>query len=127
MDEIQTRLQETSQNCMKAYSEWVGRKKDAQAQEKLQAAIHELRKVASRLEIDLAISERDQNAVRPLAVPSHRSAKGNAVESDDEGQDFSDADDGNSDAAQKRRRIQSGMQRRPHQGGTSHSQGGNNE
>ena len=73
MDEIQTRLQETSQNCSEAYGGWVDNKKDKKAQEELHSAIHELRKVSSRLEIELAVSERDQSASKPLPIPAHRS------------------------------------------------------
>lgn len=73
MDEIQTRLEETSKACFDAYSVWVDKKKDSKAQEELSSAIHELRKVSSRLEIELAISERDQMTSKPLPIPSHRS------------------------------------------------------
>ena len=73
MDEIQTRLKETSEACMKAYEAWVDKKKDSKAQEDLGNAIHELRKVSSRLEIELAISERDQVTSKPLPIPEHRS------------------------------------------------------
>ncbi len=75
MDDIQTRLQEASQNCLKAFLNWDGQKKDAKAQEELHAAIHELRKVSSRLEIELALSERDQMTSKPLPIPPHRSSK----------------------------------------------------
>ena len=57
-DDIQTRLKETSQICLDAYVAWEGKKKDTKAQEELHSAIHELRKVSSRLEIELAISEK---------------------------------------------------------------------
>lgn len=81
MDEIQTRLQETSQNCLKAYTEWEKQKKDRKAQEDLSNAIHELRKVSSRLEIELAVSERDQMKSKPIPIPAHRSNnKGSKVQ-----------------------------------------------
>lgn len=86
MDEIQTRLQETSKTCLDAYTIWVEKKKDSKAQEDLSSAIHELRKVSSRLEIELAISERDQVTSKPLPIPSHRSNPkrgGNAPQSAD--------------------------------------------
>lgn len=76
MDEIHTRLRDTSQTCLKAYEEWAGKKKDQKAQEILHSAIHELRKVSSRLEIELAVNERDQLTSRPLPIPSHRANKG---------------------------------------------------
>ncbi len=74
MDDIQTRLEETSKNCLEAHKIWEEKKSDKKAQEELHIAIHELRKVSSRLEIDLAISEREQNVSRPLPIPAHRSA-----------------------------------------------------
>lgn len=74
-DDIKTRLKNTSEECQKCYEVWSGNDKDDKAREALQDAIHELRKVASRLEIELAISERDQLKQRPLPIPPHRDAK----------------------------------------------------
>lgn len=74
--EIKERLKTTSEACLKCYEAWDGNDKDIKAREALQEAIHELRKVASRLEIDLAISERDQMAQKPLPIPSHRDSRG---------------------------------------------------
>lgn len=73
VQDIQTRLKETSQSCLEAHSAWEKDKKDQKAQEALHASIHELRKASSRLEIELAISERDQITSKPLPIPSHRS------------------------------------------------------
>ena len=75
MEEIDKRLKETSENCLKAFEGWDGNRKDKDAQETLQEAIHELRKVASRLEVELAISERDETAAKPLPIPPHRSKR----------------------------------------------------
>ncbi len=88
MDEILKRLQETAQTCAKTYEEWRGKKNDSKAQESLQAAIHELRKVASRLEIELAVRERQDMTSKPIPIPSHRSSKEAAPEGDDDQQDF---------------------------------------
>lgn len=74
-DDIKTRLKNTSEECQKCYDVWSGNDKDDKAREALQDAIHELRKVASRLEIELAISERDQMKQKPLPIPPHRDAK----------------------------------------------------
>jgi hypothetical protein len=38
-------------------------------------AVHELRKVAARLEIEMAISERNEVASKPIPIPSHRANK----------------------------------------------------
>jgi len=78
-DDIQTRLKETSQNCLEAYLVWDEKKQDQKAQEDLHAAIHELRKVSSRLEIELAVSEREKITSKPIPIPAHRSnSKGDA-------------------------------------------------
>ncbi len=75
--DIQTRLKKTSQDCLDAHSIWEKDKKDQKSQEGLHASIHELRKVSSRLEIELAVSEREKITSKPLPIPSHRStAKG---------------------------------------------------
>ena len=74
-DEIKKRLQETSEHCFKTYETWRGNEKDNEAREALLDSIHEIRKVASRLEIELAISERDQMAQKPIPIPPHRDAK----------------------------------------------------
>lgn len=74
--EIKERLKTTSEACLKCYEAWDGNDKDIKAREALQDAIHELRKVASRLEIELAISERDQMAQKPIPIPPHRDSRG---------------------------------------------------
>ena len=75
MDEIETRLKETADRCIKAYEGWSGAKKDAPLREEMLEAVHELRKVASRLEIVLAASEREDLAQRPIPIPPHRSSR----------------------------------------------------
>lgn len=83
MSEIKERLKETADACLKSYEAWDSDKKKSESRENLQEAIHELRKVASRLEIEIAVSERDAMSDKPLPIPPHRSsskAKG-AVES----------------------------------------------
>ena len=74
MDEIETRLKEAADNCIKAYESWSGQKKNHEARERLQEATHELRKVAARLEIEIAVSERDDMTSRPIPIPPHRSS-----------------------------------------------------
>src|SRR5690606_14955062 len=69
------RLKETTADCIKCYEAWQGNKKDEEARENLGEAIHELRKVASRLEIEIAVSEREQMASKPIAIPPHRSSR----------------------------------------------------
>lgn len=73
MSEVKDRLKEAAQNCIESYDAWGGEKKSPDGRETLQESIHELRKVISRLEIEIAISERDNSKGKPLPIPSHRS------------------------------------------------------
>lgn len=82
MDEIKKRLQETADKCLSCYEAWNKDQKDAPAREALIEAIHEIRKVASRLEIELAISERDEMAQKPIPIPPHRDAHRRSHDSD---------------------------------------------
>jgi hypothetical protein len=75
-DEIKQRLQSSAEKCVSAYEGWSKDKKSSQARETLQEAVHELRKVASRLEIELVSSERSSTPQKPMKAPSHSSAKG---------------------------------------------------
>lgn len=74
-DDIANRLEETTKACLAAYKNWDSKKNDTAALEQLQEATHELRKVASRLEIEMAISERSDLADRPLPIPPHKSSR----------------------------------------------------
>lgn len=74
MDEIGQRLRECADNCVAAYETWADARKDADIRERLQEAVHELRKVSARLEIEMAVSEREE-AQKPLPIPPHRSAR----------------------------------------------------
>lgn len=75
MDDIEKRLKEATDACLKAHGDWSKDKKDSKTREALMEAVHELRKVAARLEIEIAISERDEMASKPIPIPSHRSNK----------------------------------------------------
>lgn len=85
MSEVKERLQQTAMACLESYDAWVGDQKDEDKREALQEAVHELRKVASRLEIDIAVSEREGMRSKPLPIPSHRSANKGAQGDDDGG------------------------------------------
>ncbi len=142
MEETQQRLKDAADACIKAYDVWGASKKNAEAREQLQEAVHELRKVAARLEIEMASSERDEMTQRPLAVPPHRASRPRNAEIGNELPDFitdgrqehEDAmEDGqqpssNQGQGQARsprqhsggggaRRSYSGQNRRPHAGG----------
>ncbi len=75
MDEIEDRLKTTSENCIEAYIVWNKDRKDVKTRESLQDAVHELRKVAARLEIEIAASERSDGSQRKIPIPHHRSSR----------------------------------------------------
>lgn len=75
MDEIEQRLRAGADACIKSYEAWRAKEKDSAAREALLEAVHELRKVASRLEIEMAVSERNEMAGKPLPIPPHRSSR----------------------------------------------------
>ncbi len=104
MDEIEKRLREGSENCYNNYEAWKKNQKDGTAREALQESIHELRKIASRLEIELAISERDEMAQRPIPIPPHRDAQRRGQPQDMDAQ----PDFGNDDGQQRGPRPQHG-------------------
>ncbi|MCC6598123.1 MAG: hypothetical protein IT559_04990 [Alphaproteobacteria bacterium] len=95
MDEIEQRLRESADHCFKCYEAWRKNEKDAPIREALQDAVHELRKVASRVEIELAVSERKEMAQRPIAIPPHRDARGRhqTPPGGEEGDDLGNASD----------------------------------
>jgi hypothetical protein len=84
MDEIEKRLRDVTEGCLKALQAWHAAKKNAESREDLQDAIHELRKVAARLEIDIAVSERDEMASRPIPIPPHRATRGGGRKDEDD-------------------------------------------
>lgn len=75
MDEIENRLRAAADSCIGKYAEWRANRHDGDTREALQDAIHELRKVSSRLEVELAVSEREELAMRPIPIPPHRAAR----------------------------------------------------
>lgn len=75
MDETGQRLRNCAENCINAYEAWQGSRQNVAARESLQEAVHELRKVAAKLEIEVAISEREELTQRPIPIPPHRAAR----------------------------------------------------
>jgi hypothetical protein len=74
MEDIEKRLREATDICLASHAEWATNRKNGQTREKLMEAVHELRKVAARLEIEMAISERDEMAAKPIPIPPHRAS-----------------------------------------------------
>lgn len=73
MEDIQQRLKDCSDVCIKALAGWAAQRQSHAMREDLLEALHELRKVAARLEIEMAVSERAEMPNRPMQIPSHRS------------------------------------------------------
>ncbi|MGZ9109268.1 MAG: hypothetical protein ACXW4B_10680 [Micavibrio sp.] len=132
MEEIEKRLRDVSDACVKAYLEWHNAKKDAESRETLQDAIHEMRKVAARLEIEIAVSERDEMAMRPIPIPPHRATRKRQGEDDDNGDNagnFNNDGGGNHQGGGERGPAPRHVLRRRSQhqggGGGGHQGGGN--
>jgi len=126
MDEIEKRLRESTEAFIKNFENWVKNGKNLETREVLMESMHEVRKVVSRVEIEIAISERDRLGSRPLPIPPHRSSRKNEGADIDDA-DFNsasdDADDnqGNGDAPRRSGPPRGG--RRPMQ----HNRGNNNQ
>lgn len=75
MDEIAARLKDTTDTCLATYNVWCQDKKATEPTAELKEAVHELRKVASRLEIEMAKNEREELAQRPIPIPPHRAKR----------------------------------------------------
>jgi hypothetical protein len=75
MENIKDRLQETVKICVESHDEWVKDAKNTAARQNLEAAVHELRKVTSRIEIEMAISDRSNSSMKPMPIPPHRASR----------------------------------------------------
>lgn len=74
MSDVKKRLQEALDASLKSYEAWDAKKGDSKTREDLQDSIHELRKAVSRLEIEIAISDRGNASDNPIPIPPHRSS-----------------------------------------------------
>lgn len=108
MDEIEQRLKEASETCINCYESWSKEQKDSEKREALMESIHELRKVAARLEIEMAISERDQMVNKPIPIPSHRSnnRRGKNNNDDNNGDSNGGAPDSNNNGGPKQPKVE---------------------
>src|SRR5262245_22536004 len=116
MDDTLKRLKEASEACIAAYEKWAGNRKDSSASETLHEAVHELRKVGARVEIELAISERDENALKPMPIPPHRASQPRGRNGDEADDSFGN-NIGNSDPAQPARNFDAPRQQQRSGGG----------
>lgn len=72
-DETAMRLQEAAAKCLSSLDAWNTDLNNREAREALLEAVHELRKVTSRLEIDIAMNDRMVTNAKPLPIPEHKS------------------------------------------------------
>lgn len=80
MDEFEERLVRTVEGCKESYSAWRANPADVPLREKLMEHMHDLRRVAARLEIELAVADRNAARAKPIPIPAHR-ASGHKVAS----------------------------------------------
>lgn len=74
VDAVEGRLRETARGCLAAYRNWRQAPGEGSIQT-LSDAVHELRKALARIEIDMSASRREEQALRPIPIPSHRAAR----------------------------------------------------
>lgn len=67
------RLQEAAAKCLSTLDAWNKDLSNNDAREALLETVHELRKVTSRLEIDIAMNDRKALNAKPIPVPEHKS------------------------------------------------------
>jgi len=134
MEEIEKRLRESTDACIKSFESWVKANKSLESRETLMETMHEVRKVISRVEIEIAISERDRLGSRPIPIPSHRSQRKQGGEEGGDGQEDYDFDDqqpqhnagGGGGGGGDRRPQHQNRQRRPMHGRSGGGGGGGN-
>lgn len=74
VDAVEARLRDTARGCLNAYRGWRQQPGETSIQA-LSEAVHELRKALARIEIDMSASRREEQAIRPIPIPAHRTAR----------------------------------------------------
>lgn len=74
IDAVEGRLRETAKTCLAAYRGWRQQPSEGTIQS-LSDAVHELRKALARIEIDMSASRRDEQVMRPIPIPAHRTSR----------------------------------------------------
>ncbi len=70
--DVHQRLRETADRCIRFYESW---NSGNDGESELTDALHDLRRVLARIEIELAASHADESAQRPIPIPLHRAHK----------------------------------------------------
>jgi hypothetical protein len=68
-EDVQSRLKQTSDRCVACYKAWTS---GNEGEGDLNNALHELRRVLARIEIEVAASHADEGAQRAIPIPMHR-------------------------------------------------------
>lgn len=116
MEDIDKRLRDSTDACIKSFEAWVKASKSPETREGLMEAMHEVRKVVARLEIEIAVSERDRLGSRPIPIPPHRSQRKRGGEAGEEAMDNGN-EDFDADEAFQQAGNSDQQPRRQHQGG----------
>lgn len=66
------RLKDLSEHTVTTFGAWHKSRADEALTENAQEAVHELRKVAARLEMELISAERERFSQAPIPIPAHR-------------------------------------------------------
>lgn len=74
VDTTEVRLRDASTQCLSVYRTWRQSPGEGSIQA-LNDAVHELRKVLARIEIDMSASRRDEQVTRPIPIPTHRASR----------------------------------------------------
>lgn len=134
------RFANRSENFFKAYEAWEQEQLCSEKRDVLRKALHSMRKVLARVEIEMALSESKERAKNPMPIPTHRTKnkkdgtpleisddvkkrikarkKAEAEEGNDEGDDLPNflTQEGEGDDKGKSKKPRS-SQRRPRNGG----------
>ena len=70
---VEQRLSESAAKCLSCWDVWKKDAKNEEAREHLLESVHELRKVAARIEVDVAMAERLNANSKPIPIPEHKS------------------------------------------------------
>ncbi len=74
MTDTLNRLKDSSANAIRTFEAWENKRSDSSLREAAEEAIHELRKVTSRLEIEMVSVERKEQSQVSIPIPPHRAA-----------------------------------------------------
>lgn len=72
----ESRFETTFKSCFEAYNAWSEDQLNREKRNGLVEAIHDIRRVIARLEIEIAMSESKERASNPIPIPTHKTKQG---------------------------------------------------